>query len=119
VVEGQGEADPGAPVQMYDTRGRPVNEETKRINRDMVRSHNEVMQVIGVAEPDPSPSNVELENQRQYIEYEEVTGARLLRIGRALEIGGVWGVNGMRQRILVSPMHFPAAGNCFGAVSLI
>ncbi|KAH6689613.1 hypothetical protein F5X68DRAFT_204052 [Plectosphaerella plurivora] len=87
--------------QQYDGRGRPVNPETRRMNRDMIRAHNEVMQVIGVAEPDTGPSHAELEATRRYIDYEEVMGQRLLRIGRALEVAGVWGVNGFRARILV------------------
>lgn len=71
------------------------------MNRDMVRAHNEVMQVIGVAEPDSGPTEAEKEAKRRYHEYEEVMGHRLLRIGRSLEVGGVWGVNGFRARILV------------------
>jgi hypothetical protein len=86
---------------MYDNRGRPVNLETKRVHRDMIRSHNEVMQVIGVAEPENSTTALETEIQRQYQDYEDGVGGLLLRVGRGLEIGGVWGVNGLRQRILV------------------
>ncbi|TDZ40032.1 hypothetical protein C8035_v004937 [Colletotrichum spinosum] len=101
VVEGEGDADPRAPVQQYDGRGRPINPETKRMNRDMVRSHNEVMQVIGVAESDNSPSAAEVDSVRRYFNYEDAVGTRLLRFGRALEIAGVWGINGMRLRILI------------------
>ncbi|KAK2002685.1 hypothetical protein LX36DRAFT_651943 [Colletotrichum falcatum] len=101
VVDGEGEADPRAPIQQYDNRGRPVNPETKRMNRDMVRSHNEVMQVIGVAEPDNAPPSAEVDSLRRYFNYEDAVGTRLLRFGRALEIAGVWGINGMRLRILL------------------
>ncbi|KAF9880974.1 hypothetical protein CkaCkLH20_01124 [Colletotrichum karsti] len=101
VVEGEGEADPRAPEQEYDSRGRPMNPETKRMNRDMVRAHNEVMQVIGVAESDNAPSTAEVDSVRRYFNYEDAVGTRLLRFGRALEIGGVWGINGMRLRILL------------------
>ncbi|KAF6804727.1 hypothetical protein CMUS01_14784 [Colletotrichum musicola] len=101
VVEGEGEPDVRVPEQQYDSRGRPVNPETKRMNRDMVRSHNEVMQVIGVAEPDNSPSCAEVDSLRRYFNYEDAVGTRLLRFGRALEIAGVWGINGMRLRILL------------------
>ncbi|KAL0943694.1 uncharacterized protein CTRU02_201581 [Colletotrichum truncatum] len=101
VVEGEGETDSRAPEQQYDSRGRPINPETKRMNRDMVRSHNEVMQVIGVAEPDNTPSSAEVDSVRRYFNYEDAVGTRLLRFGRALEIGGVWGINGMRLRILL------------------
>ncbi|WYZ38590.1 hypothetical protein EsH8_III_000504 [Colletotrichum jinshuiense] len=101
VIDGEGEDDPRAPAQQYDNRGRPVNPETKRMNRDMVRSHNEVMQVIGVAEPDNTPSSAEVDSVRRYFNYEDAVGTRLLRFGRALEIAGVWGINGMRLRILL------------------
>ncbi|OLN82073.1 hypothetical protein CCHL11_07693 [Colletotrichum chlorophyti] len=101
VVDGEGEDDPRAPTQQYDNRGRPINPETRRMNRDMVRSHNEVMQVIGVAEPDNTPSSAEVESVRRYFNYEDAVGTRLLRFGRALEIAGVWGINGMRLRILL------------------
>ncbi|KAL2880916.1 hypothetical protein SGCOL_003566 [Colletotrichum sp. CLE4] len=101
VVDGEGDDDPHAPTQQYDNRGRPVNPETKRMNRDMVRSHNEVMQVIGVAEPDNTPTTADVDSVRRYFNYEDAVGTRLLRFGRALEIAGVWGINGMRLRILL------------------
>ncbi|CRJ86987.1 hypothetical protein BN1723_000215, partial [Verticillium longisporum] len=67
----------------------------------MIRAHNEVMQVIGVAEPDNVPTEADLESVRRHVDYEETMGHRLLRIGRTLEVGGVWGVNGLRARILL------------------
>jgi hypothetical protein len=74
------------------------------MHRDMIRSHNEVMQVIGVAEPEGSNTTAEAEMQQQHHQYEDSMGHRLLKVGRALEIGGVWGINGFRQRILVSSL---------------
>ncbi|OAA67044.1 hypothetical protein SPI_01620 [Niveomyces insectorum RCEF 264] len=103
VVPGEGEADPRAPPQSYDDRGRPVNAETKRINRDIVRSHNEVMHVIGVAEPDGgmlSDGSEAMGRRRQQL-YEDRLGRQLMGFGRMLGIAGVWGVNAMRQRILL------------------
>lgn len=85
---------------MYDSRGRPVNPETKKIHRDMVRAHNEVMQVIGVAEADNNAA-AEVETQRQHHYYEDTMGDKILRIGRTTLIHGVWGLVGARQRILV------------------
>ncbi|CCC09074.1 hypothetical protein SMACR_03097 [Sordaria macrospora] len=103
VVEGTGEPQPGAPEQLYDDRGRPVNPETRRINRDIIRSHNEVMLVIGVAEPDSGINEAqalyEAATKHQY--YEDGIGRRLFLTGEVLATVGVWGVNGLRQRILL------------------
>ncbi|KAL2760659.1 hypothetical protein ACRALDRAFT_1066858 [Sodiomyces alcalophilus JCM 7366] len=101
VVDGLGEEDSQEPAQQYDGRGRPINPETKRRNREMIRAHNEVMQVIGVAEPDTGPSTAEFDSVRRYVAFEENMGQRLLRLGRILEVGGLWGVNGLRSRILI------------------
>ena len=78
-----------------------MNPETKTINKNVIRSHNEVMQVIGVAEPEGGVSEAQAEAIRRNTTYEERTGRTLLRVGRIVETVGVWGVNGMRQRILV------------------
>jgi len=70
------------------------------MNKDIIRSHNEVMQVIGVAEPE----NVVSEPQKltaSHHAWENDVGLRLLRIGRILNGCGVCGVMGMQQRILV------------------
>ncbi|KAK4127781.1 hypothetical protein N657DRAFT_612787 [Parathielavia appendiculata] len=99
VVQGEGPEDPRGPQQLYDERGRPINPETKRINRDIIRSHNEVMMVIGVAEPDHGIA--EFEAGRRHHQYEDRIGRRLLVVGGALETAAIWGVNGIRQRILL------------------
>lgn len=103
VVIGDGEGDIRAPVQLYDERGRPVNPDTKRINKDVIRSHNEVMLVIGVAEPENTADELKVEavRRRKHDQRDDDVGRVLLNVGRALEIGGVWGVNGLRQRILL------------------
>lgn len=67
------------------------------------------MQVIGVAEPDnggPS-ADIQTEPSSKQSEDDERIGRRLLHVGRLLELGGVWGINGVRQRVLVrsSPAH--------------
>ncbi|KAK3684970.1 hypothetical protein B0T22DRAFT_464624 [Podospora appendiculata] len=102
----QGEGPPGPPSslqQEYDERGRPVNPETKRINRDIIRAHNEVMLVIGVAEPENNAAEAQrqVEVTRQYNLDQDLIGRRLLFLGGVLETVGIWGVNGMRQRILL------------------
>lgn len=103
VVMGEGEGDPRAPLQMYDERGRPVNPETKRINRDIIRSHNEVMLVIGVVESENSIEELRTEQLRRYLHERRDTrvGRNLEWAARVCELGGVWGVGGMRQRVLL------------------
>lgn len=91
--------------QQYDHRGRPVNPETKRINRDIIRSHNEVMLVIGVAEPENPNAGPEAESERRHEAHEEVIGLRLAAAAkRCIETAGVFGIHGLRQRILVQPL---------------
>ncbi|KAK3327631.1 hypothetical protein B0T19DRAFT_168869 [Cercophora scortea] len=102
----QGEGPPGSPSsleQEYDERGRPVNSDTKRMNRDIIRAHNEVMLVIGVAEPENSAAEAQrqAEAARQYNLDQDLIGRRLLFLGGVLETVGIWGVNGMRNRILL------------------
>ncbi|KAG9255424.1 uncharacterized protein F5Z01DRAFT_653073 [Emericellopsis atlantica] len=102
VVPGEGEDDPNTPNQQYDSRGRPINPETKRINRDIVRAHNEVMLVVGVAEPDNPHAASELEEKRQHYAYESHLGQRMIwATNRCFEMVGVFGVAGLRQRLLV------------------
>lgn len=101
MVQGEGPEDPRGPEQLYDDRGRPINPETKRINRDVIRSHNEVMMVIGVAEPENGIAEAQLEAAHKHHQYEDRIGRRLLLTGAVLETAAIWGVNGMRQRILV------------------
>ncbi|KAB5575835.1 hypothetical protein GE09DRAFT_1053330 [Coniochaeta sp. 2T2.1] len=111
VVQGDGEADPREPSQQYDERGRPVNPVTRQMNRDIIRSHNEVMQVIGVAEPEDVASEPQKRVAR-HLEWENAMGLRLLAAGRFVYATGAWGVNGMRQRILLykSYSHIPLLG---------
>lgn len=101
VVEGEGPENPRGHQQMYDDRGRPINPETKRINKDIIRSHNEVMMVIGVAEPENGIIEAQAESARRHHRYEDRIGRRLMLIGGILETTAIWGVNGMRQRILL------------------
>ncbi|KAK4239651.1 hypothetical protein C8A03DRAFT_13972 [Achaetomium macrosporum] len=101
VVPGEGPEDPRGRQQQYDERGRLINLESKRINRDIIRSHNEVMMVIGVAEPENGIAEARAEAARKHFQYEDRIGRRLLRAGGVLETVAVWGVNGMRQRILL------------------
>ncbi|KAK7409585.1 hypothetical protein QQX98_008247 [Neonectria punicea] len=89
-------------AQQFDHRGRPVNPETKRINRDIVRSHNEVMLVIGVAEQENPNLGPEAESQRRHEAYEDRIGIKLASSAhRCIEAVGIFGLHGARQRILI------------------
>jgi hypothetical protein len=102
-VEGDVESDGHENVQLYDHRGRPVNLETKRRTRDIIRAHNEVMLVVGVAEPENPGSGPEAESRQRHSDYENTIGLRLIWVAkRCVEAVGVFGVTGLRQRILVS-----------------
>lgn len=92
------------PQQQYDHRGRPINPESKRLNRDIIRAHNEVMLVVGVAEPDhPLPGSPEQISKNKHAHYEETIGNRLAwATRRCVDAVGVFGLTGTRQRILVS-----------------
>ncbi|KAL7903428.1 hypothetical protein HDV63DRAFT_364000 [Trichoderma sp. SZMC 28014] len=100
VVPGEGEDDSRAPNQQYDHGGRPINPDTMRINRDIIRSHNQVMFIIGIAEPEnPGP---EVDSQRRHGAYEEAIGLKLASTAkRCVEAVGVFGINGLRERILI------------------
>lgn len=103
IVMGVGEGDIRAPLQMYDERARPVNPETRRINRDIIRSHNEVMQVIGVVEPEESKEEVIAERLRhiEHTQHDNRLGRRFDANWRLCELLGVWGLGGIRQRIFL------------------
>ncbi len=65
-----------------------------------MRAANEVMQVTGVVEDSvaakfKATQSVADKNQETF------TGLRLMEVGRAVLVGGVWGVMGLRRRVLV------------------
>jgi hypothetical protein len=64
------------------------------------------MLVIGVAEPENESPELKMVAEKKRQEYEEVMGGRLFLVSGILETAGVWGVNGMRQRILVCARPF-------------
>ncbi|KAH8652347.1 hypothetical protein BX600DRAFT_472384 [Xylariales sp. PMI_506] len=101
-VEGLGEGDPHEPERQYDDKGRVVNDETKRIIKNVIRAHNEVMLVIGVAEPENSSAeSLEIALAQKHRDGENALGRLLLSIGRVAGVFGIWGVHGVRQRIMV------------------
>jgi len=75
--------------------------------RDHVRASNEVMQAAGIIEEtaDVQARDKIFENT---INEETVIGYRRLEIGRVLLVAGVWGVCGLRRRILVSHIFQPS-----------
>ncbi|KUI71556.1 hypothetical protein VM1G_06823 [Cytospora mali] len=103
IVMGEGEGDIRAPLQMYDERARPVNPETRRINRDIIRSHNEVMQVIGVVEPEESKEEMVAERIRRidHAQHDNFVGRRFNVHWRFCELIGVWGLGAIRQRVFL------------------
>jgi hypothetical protein len=87
-------------AQQYNEKGSPYNPETKRREREHVRAANEVMQVTGIVEDTIAArlkANEDIINKNQ----ETLTGLRLMEAGRYGLVGGVWGVLGLRRRILV------------------
>jgi hypothetical protein len=102
VVDGEGEPDPHEPEKQYDEKGRIINPRTKKVIRDVIRAHNEVMAVIGVAEPEAlALDEAQATLKEEHRLYEADTGKTLLNVGRTLGILGIWGVHGARQRILL------------------
>jgi hypothetical protein len=65
-----------------------------------VRAANEVMQVTGVVEDSLAAKIKAAEYQAEKNE-ETLSGIRAMEYGRAVLVGGIWGVLGLRRRILV------------------
>lgn len=66
-----------------------------------MRAANEVMQVTGVVE-DSIAAKVQATEILFNKNRDTLTGIRAMEWGRALMVGGIWGVLGLRRRILVS-----------------
>ncbi|KAF9763643.1 hypothetical protein IL306_003047 [Fusarium sp. DS 682] len=102
--------------QQYDHRGRPINPETKRINRDIIRSHNEVMLVIGVAEQENPTSNPEAESDKRHATYEDDVGISLAFSAlRCVDAAGAFGLDGFRQRVLLTGPAIDQSTDALGA----
>lgn len=101
-TDGEQQSSGGTLPQYYDEHGHPVNPETKRRQREQTRASNEVMQATGVVE-ESSVTKAKEKALREEEEKETIMGLRLLEFGRAALVGGVWGVLGLRRRILVRP----------------
>lgn len=99
IIDSNGGAE-GSRSQQYNDRGYPKNSETKRREREQVRAANEVMQVTGVVE-DSIAAKAKVAEFIAKKNQETLNGLRLMEVGRATLVGGVWGVLGLRRRILV------------------
>jgi hypothetical protein len=86
--------------QRYSSSGRPRNLETRRREREHIRAANEVMQVTGIVE-DSIAARVKQKETLLMKNYETIMGLRLMEGGRAALVAGVWGVLGLRRRVLV------------------
>jgi hypothetical protein len=86
--------------QQYNAHGHPRNPETKRREREHVRAANEVMQVTGVVE-DSLAAKIKANNYQAEKNEDTLSGIRAMEYGRAVLVGGIWGVLGLRRRILV------------------
>lgn len=93
-------AEGSSSTQQYNDRGHPRNPETKRREREHVRAANEVMQVTGVVE-DSLAARQKIVQSMNDKNQETFTGLRFMEIGRGVLVGGVWGVMGLRRRVLL------------------
>ncbi|KAL3426824.1 hypothetical protein PVAG01_00333 [Phlyctema vagabunda] len=100
VIQTTGDSSARSSNQVYDDNGRPVNPETKRRQREQTRASNEVMQATGVVE-ESSVTKAKERASKEAEEKETLTGLRLLEFGRVSLVGGVWGVLGLRRRIML------------------
>ncbi|TVY39032.1 hypothetical protein LOCC1_G006079 [Lachnellula occidentalis] len=100
VVEWTGDENLRHNGQLYNEHGHPRNPETRRREREAVRAANEVMQATGVVE-DAKTALIKAKKAITEKHKETFTGLRLMEVGRAALVGGVWGVLGLRRRILL------------------
>lgn len=86
--------------QQYDERGHPVNYETREKMRDHIRASNEVMHTAGIIE---ETADVQAREKvaEETMNKEVKMGWFHHKLGRKALVAGVWGVLGLRRRILV------------------
>lgn len=87
--------------QQYDDRGHPINPRTRQWMRDYVRASNEVMQAAGIIE-DTSEIRARETKLEARLKRDNDRGLRRLEVGRVVFIAGIWGVCGLRRRVMVS-----------------
>lgn len=87
-------------VQQYDARGHPINLETRHRERLEVQAGNEVLQVAGIVETCAAREERE-KNEEEEKQYEKDTGLFWNRLGHRALTAGMWGVSGLRRRVIV------------------
>ncbi|KAH6626228.1 hypothetical protein B0J18DRAFT_489133 [Chaetomium sp. MPI-SDFR-AT-0129] len=101
-VPGQGNDYPPNQYAYFDDRGRLYNPVIKGLNRDFIRSHNEVMMVIGVAEPESgTAADAQMDATHRQNRFEDVIGSRLHLAAFQIASASNWAVHGIRQRLWV------------------
>lgn len=88
--------------QLYNDRGHPVNPITRQMMRDHVQASNEVMLATGVTEQ-VSAAHARDKAAKLDSLFEASLGERLCNGGQHILLAGVWGLSGMRRRLMVSP----------------
>ncbi|TAQ84379.1 hypothetical protein B7494_g7296 [Chlorociboria aeruginascens] len=86
--------------QLYDAHGHPRNPEITRRERQQVRAANEVLTVTGVVERSSTTEAREMVFRQEMME-ENAIGLKYLERAPKILVGGVWGVFGLRRRILL------------------
>lgn len=92
-------------TQLYNSRGYPRNPRTKDKEKDNVRAANEVMQTTGVVEDADVAKRKYLSAQYEKSR-DTLTALNLMECGRVVLTGGIWGVMGLRRRVLVSDVSY-------------
>ncbi|KAM7209136.1 hypothetical protein V8F20_000474 [Naviculisporaceae sp. PSN 640] len=89
--------------QQYDQRGRPVNPATRRLNRDIIRAHNEVMLAIGVVEPEETAEEHrrKQESIKRHHAAQNKLAWKLSMANFVIEKALAWLVDGMRRQIMI------------------
>lgn len=91
----------GRYVQEYTVNGRPVNPETRRRERAVVRAANEILQATGVVE-DAEKSKQKHQDEIDALNKETSLGVKLFELGGFMLVCGIWGFIGFRRRVIVS-----------------
>jgi len=101
LIQTSTEGDNSKSSQLYNEQGHPRNPETKRREKVQVRAANEVMEVTGIVENRRLLSKQATELRKE-LQRDGTIGLRLIQTGQIVLVGGLWGVIGLRKRILVS-----------------
>ncbi|KAF2090630.1 hypothetical protein K490DRAFT_61955 [Saccharata proteae CBS 121410] len=93
----------------YDDRGRPVNPESRALDRELRAAQNDVLAAVGVVERNKirNPSRAAIFPQQkdaqvvERVKTEEFCGTLVAIFGTLLRYSGVWWVNALLDRIMV------------------